>query len=91
MVNTATKFKLPSGHDMPLIGCKLSKINMHLLQTPFLFAAVGTFQIRGRDLIRSVLDYALEAGYRSIGMSNECYAMICNASNNYFRHRCCVW
>jgi hypothetical protein len=42
---------------------KLKKISLLLL----LQSLVGTFQVRGFDLILSVLDHALNAGYRHIG------------------------
>lgn len=40
----------------------------------FFFVAVGTYQIRGTQLIHDVLDYALAAGYRLIGNSSSAYS-----------------
>lgn len=37
----------------------------------FLVYKVGTFQIRSAELIFSVLDYALAAGYRHIGKPSQ--------------------
>lgn len=62
-------YKLLSGHEMPLIGCTFT-INFFLIlaKIDFIYSIlVGTFQIHGRKLIRDVLDFALAAGYRSIG------------------------
>lgn len=79
--------KLLSGNNMPLIGCTISKANIGLilfnvtsliLFTSFIFFLVGTFQIRGRQLIYDVLNNALNAGFRSFGkyyfkLLNQCF------------------
>lgn len=68
--------KLLSGNNMPLIGCTISKANFGLilfnvtsliLFTSFIYFLVGTFQIRGRQLIYDVINNALNAGFRSFG------------------------
>jgi diketogulonate reductase-like aldo/keto reductase len=58
--NTTSQWKLYASNWMYSICFVYSKIKF--LNT-FL---VGTFQIRGRALIRNVLDHAFAAGYRQI-------------------------
>lgn len=59
------KFKLPSGIALPLVGCKFLPLKFfHIFDILFL---VGTYNIRGEEMMKRILDYALSAGYRLFG------------------------
>lgn len=63
-------FHLNNGNIFPLIGCKYFFLNTTCRPLQHLntqIVSVGTFRIQGAELIRTVVDAALNAGYRSFG------------------------
>lgn len=77
MVDNSTvsmRSRLRNGQEIPFVGCMLCFYNANIADLTLSpsFILVGTYLMKDKQVISSVLDAAVQSGYRMVGKWSVC-------------------